>query len=343
VILLAEGRIPTSELMCNNAWYKRMLFAIEISLTNALGLGGGVFASQITRSLQGVFVIAMYFFSCLFTAILTSTLTIAGVVQPIDVFSDIRGLHIACGENPDMATFLSSSRVGAITQYNDTLAPIAFSILNGSDFINDGFVTSVEEAHKFLSLYPASNFVLSMPFTTTGYTEPRGLALSHVVPISIVTDFNVAMSALREDGIVADLIVEFVPPAPAVDDVALGITGDRAQVTQIVAIVVYVVFFLLVGIFFLRNNAQKKQQRAASRVSKASRSERSEKSNQVGMPLGPSPYMITTFKSDGKGGYTPLSCSTISPLGLPLHSRPDAVSSETLKVLLSQCVNPNAQ
>lgn len=172
VILVAEGRIKTSPILTIVSWHKRLLFAIEISLTNALTFDGGEYSSQITRSLRALFAIVMYFFSCLFTSIISAALTSATLgAQNPNILSDVRGAKLWCGENPTTATFLASSKVNAHASYISTLFPTAMKILRGT-LDADGFVTSPEEASSFLAMVPDAKFVLTDPFTLTGLPEP---------------------------------------------------------------------------------------------------------------------------------------------------------------------------
>jgi len=148
-------RNEESEMMRFKSWWRRLLYTLEVSLANAVAFDGGNFESQFTRSLRSIFIILAFFFNCVFTSLLTTSLLDRQPVLPS--IYDIKGATIYYGENEDEATFLSSPQVDVNAIYDATLAPTAASLLSGN-LCGDGFVTSVEEAQAFLGNFPGTNF-----------------------------------------------------------------------------------------------------------------------------------------------------------------------------------------
>lgn len=334
VVMLAESRHKDSAVMNLNAWYKRLLYSLETSLTNALTLDGGDYSSQISRSLRVVFIIAMYFFSCLFTSILTNTITDAAIGVGNPNIVDARGANIWCGESTDMRDYLV--RVGCVTNYTATLAPFAFQILEGT-LEADGFVTSTDEAKSFVSNYPDAGFVLTDPFTITGLREPRALGIARNVSLELVNDLAVALSMLREGGVVADLLAAYVPNAvQSGGDISLGISTSSEMRLRIVTIVLMALTFGIIGMLWVIHSKRARKEKEEQDASRQSR--QSKASFEMDGSPSTSCHMITSFQTDNRGRFVPVSCTVVSPGGPALTAGQIPTSQlESLKYMLKLC------
>jgi len=221
-----------------------------------------------------------------------------------------------------------------VTNYTATLAPSAYQILAGT-LKADGFVTSTFEAQSFLSTYPDSGFIMTDPFTITGLPEPRAFALARNVSLDLVNDLAVALSTLRETGVIADLLNEFVPQSiSAGGDLSLGVSPAAELKLRITTIAILSILLGMVGALWLRHRINRQAERE-----RESREVRGYGGESVAMDtkLGPTCYMITTFQAT-KRGYTPTACSVVSATNPPLTcSEIPTSQQDTMRYLLKLC------
>jgi len=216
-----------------------------------------------------------------------------------------------------MQAYLQNT-IGCVANYSSTLAPAAYQILAGT-LKADGFVTSQEEAQSFLSLYPDAGFVLTDPFTITGLPEPRAFAMARNVSLELVNDLAVALSTLREEGAIADLLAAYVPAINTNNgDISLGVSATGELRLRTAAIVVVSVTFALIGGLWLAGSSARAENKKRHEQNKESYASRFG-GDQVSMDakLGETCYMITTFHAE-RGRYTASSCSLISSTNPPL-------------------------
>jgi len=175
-----------------------------------------------------------------------------------------------------------------------------------------------------LGISPEQIFVTSSNFTMTGLPEPRAFGLARTVPSEMVAQLNVALSSLRDQGIIANLLEEYVAPPPPTPALNLGITYTQYLAVIICVGVLFGIFMIVLYFSILEADVLTPAQRA-----KQAR----HKSKQY---FGQNPCMTVSFKRV-YGEYLPARCVTFSLAGAPVSCETPEKSAKHLVSLLHLC------
>jgi len=147
---------------------------------------------------------------------------------------------------------------------------------------------------------------------------------------------NIALSTLRDQGVVANLLLEFVPPPASPPDIDLGISQTQATVMEASTGSAFGVFLFVVAIMWTGHWDWKRRHKHTVNGRPSSMRNLSPEELELEVFYGENPCLTVVF-DHVDGEYIPVRCSAFGSHGPPMSCDPPVECAEHLKYLLHLC------